>query len=399
MSKLKKWFGKRENKWILVGGIVALAGLSIPFSILLGTGWVISYERFEKLGVVGDFFGGTTIGLLSFASIIFVIAAITMQKEELSLQREEIEKNRNEYHLTNVTMKMQQFENTFFNMINLHHNLLKEIKIDESSARNVIQKFYKELDEIYKGKVFTNYISKFINEVITEDIEEVIEFARLLYLDNLKFKFLDEYHDHYMPILDYEGELVDDPEYDRFIETVQNDTNQYWIEYRQKHMEYFDKMSKDKSELTKFLFNINYKNYLKKEYQNNNNKYILRLRDSFLIAPLYELKVQAYEQLYSKHENLFGHYYRNLYHIVKLIQEQKFNVDREINEKEQRKYRGILRAQLSSHELLMIFYNIVYSKKGEKFKDLIEGTNFFDNHLIEKDFIWRNDKQVLKTLK
>ncbi|MEH7328788.1 putative phage abortive infection protein, partial [Priestia megaterium] len=90
-------------------------------------------------------------------------------------------------------------------------------------------------------------------------------------------------------------------------------------------------------------------------------------------------------------------YYRNLYRIVKLIQEIDFDSENsKANELEKRKYRGILRAQLSSIELLMLFYNVNYSKKGEKFKALLENTNFFDDHLVEKEFIWKNDKEQLK---
>ncbi|MEM5591914.1 putative phage abortive infection protein [Niallia circulans] len=51
---------------------------------------------------------------------------------------------------------------------------------------------------------------------------------------------------------------------------------------------------------------------------------------------------------------------------MKIIQETVFDDSSiENNEKEKKKYRGILRAQLSSFELLMLFYNVVYSDKGE----------------------------------
>lgn len=47
----------------------------------------------------------------------------------------------------------------------------------------------------------------------------------------------------------------------------------------------------------------------------------------------------------------------------------------------------------------MLFYNVVYSEKGEKFKSIIKGTNFFDDHLIESKFLWANDKVELDALK
>ncbi len=116
-KKIRLWLSRKENIVIIIGAVFAITAIATPFTILVKTGWNISYDQFDKLGVVGDFFGGTTVGLLSLASIIFVIAAIVMQKEELALQREEVRKTREEYEVTNQTMKKQQFENTFFNML------------------------------------------------------------------------------------------------------------------------------------------------------------------------------------------------------------------------------------------------------------------------------------------
>ncbi|MED3788910.1 hypothetical protein P4576_17055 [Peribacillus frigoritolerans] len=45
----------------------------------------------------------------------------------------------------------------------------------------------------------------------------------------------------------------------------------------------------------------------------------------------------------------------------------------------------------------MIFYNVVYSEKGEKFKEILINTNFFDDHLITGDF-WKNDFEELAKL-
>ncbi|WP_157827591.1 hypothetical protein [Niallia nealsonii] len=44
------------------------------------------------MGTVGDYLGGTSVGLLSLASILFVVAVIIMQKEELALQKDELKK-------------------------------------------------------------------------------------------------------------------------------------------------------------------------------------------------------------------------------------------------------------------------------------------------------------------
>ncbi|PKG24401.1 hypothetical protein CWS01_07265 [Niallia nealsonii] len=51
-----------------------------------------------------------------------------------------------------------------------------------------------------------------------------------------------------------------------------------------------------------------------------------------------------------------GHYYRNLTRIIKLIDESIFN------DKEKEVYLGILRDQLSSDGLMLLFYNSLQDK-------------------------------------
>jgi hypothetical protein len=72
----------------------------------------------------------------------------------------------------------------------------------------------------------------------------------------------------------------------------------------------------------------------------------------------------AYSQLYEEDQQAVGHYFRNLYHIVLFVDESdvyaKF------------RYTKILRAQLSSAELFLLFYNGLSGFGKEKFKPLIE---------------------------
>lgn len=123
------------------------------------------------------------------------------------------------------------------------------------------------------------------------------------------------------------------------------------------------------------------------------------LKNTYYESPFFIHKLRIYEEMYSENQSIIGHYYRNLYRIFKFIQDQNFSSNNQKNKEEQSKYRGILRAQLSSIELLMLFYNIAYSEKGEKFKQIISDLNFFDDHLIESEFIWKNDNAVLEEIK
>lgn len=71
----------------------------------------------------------------------------------------------------------------------------------------------------------------------------------------------------------------------------------------------------------------------------------------------------GYSELWDMYESNFGHYFRSLYTIIKFIDNAKI---------ENRKhYANIVRAQLSSHELLLMYYNCIYFD-ASKFKPFIE---------------------------
>jgi hypothetical protein len=387
----KRWYQKKESWMIGVGGGVAFCAISIPFLIMFVTKKKYTLDSFQTMGVIGDFFGGTTVGLLSLSSIIFVTAAIIMQKEELELQRIEVKKTREEYEITNQTMRMQQFETTFFNMINLHHNILKDIQKKDKEGRDVINQLYKELKFAYNNNVYANYSEKLKNDALNGNSELLDDLVEKELLNHYLNKYKEEFETHYMP--GFNG--MDDPDtsdYDKFYESLSSGTDPEWNRRKEQYIIYFkNEVYKNKLEYRKWLDDLNFKNS-SKEFS---NYYIDVFKENFLNNPLNELKIEAYEIIYKQNENLIGHYYRNLYRIFKLIQNENFHVEVKKNEELKSKYRGILRAQLSSVELLMIFYNVVYSKKGKKFKDLLQDTNFFDDHLVNSDFIWTNDKQEL----
>jgi hypothetical protein len=95
-------------------------------------------------------------------------------------------------------------------------------------------------------------------------------------------------------------------------------------------------------------------------------------RTDQLIVKLY------YEKFYNHRQALLGHYFRILYHIVKLVDSSTILKTHE----EKRRYVSLVRAQLSAHELILIFYNGI-STKAVKFKPLIEKYGLLE-HLDKK---------------
>lgn len=82
---------------------------------------------------------------------------------------------------------------------------------------------------------------------------------------------------------------------------------------------------------------------------------------------------QIYEKFFSEHQAHVGHYFRHLYNAVTFVDEHdffdNFCADKAFEKK--KFYINLIRAQLSSNELGLLFYNCL-SERGSKFKPLVE---------------------------
>ncbi|MFQ6391314.1 putative phage abortive infection protein [Priestia aryabhattai] len=106
--------------------------------------------------------------------------------------------------------------------------------------------------------------------------------------------------------------------------------------------------------------------------------FLKRTSDSLVVnnkiqnqPPIVQIRT-TYNELFKIYEAQLGHYFRNLYRIVKFVDEAH------INDKEKNTYIGIIKAQLSSYELTMLLYNGL-SEHGIKFLPLMRKYNLLDN--------------------
>ena len=268
---MKEWFlgkwGKVENRYIISAIGTIIFAILLPLVIYIFRNKK-NYSTLDTLGPVGDFFGGATIAFFNIASFLMLVAAIVMQKEELSLQRKELKATRNEYEITNATMKRQQFESTFFNMISLNHAIVNALVYTDDSRVTS------------EGRYALNQIKEKLKSIYTNPTRKMLE--------------SDE---------------------------------------------------KTRMHLT-------------------------------------------YDKFYELLEPSLGHYFRNLYRIIKWIDES------ELGHKDKKNYLGILRAQLSSSELVLIFYNN-NTEKGKNFKKLVDKYEFFDDHLNDHLLIIPEHRNLL----
>ncbi len=260
----------KKTDWGLTAALILLfVGLSaifLPYYKLNGTKFWGSEIQISNYGELGDFIAGITGTLISVAAFILLYLTYKTQKQELSETRDILNKQ-------HQTFEKQQFETTFFNLLNLHDSIVNSIDFKTIHTTTSRYKVEKEI-EIKKGR-------------------------------------------------------------DCFV-----------LFYRAFQIHYGKVRSKQKS-----------------------------------VSQL-ELIKTAYENFFEDHKTDLGHYFRNLYHIIKFIDRS------EIMNKQQ--YASIVRAQLSSHELLLLFYNGL-SKYGKKFKPLIERYRLLKN-LHESDLLVQTHK-------
>lgn len=274
MSKSKK-SEETETSFLIISIIVTI----VIISLWIGTYYFLRDFPKEDRGTIGDMFG-TINTLFSGLALAGIILTILLQRKELKLQREELSDTRKEFETQNETLKLQRFENTFFNLLNQHHQIVNAIDL----------RYYKKKE---KERNFV-MVAQPIGRSKAQDEKEVV---------------------------------------------VINGRDVFKYRYNQM----FKDLEKD----------IN-------EYEN------------------------IYMQNYEGAQTDFGHYFRNLYRMIKIVDQTDFFYDNsKVSEKEifeiKYKYTSIIRAQISDYELLWLFYNCLSINGKHKFKHYVERYSLLKN--------------------
>lgn len=133
---------------------VIFLGICTIISILIG--FVIIYYAFTQvknldltaqqdlstLSMIGEFFGGAVGPIWSLAGVILFYLALIYQRKELELQREELYESRKIMDSQSKTIEIQQFENTFFQLLEFHLSASKRIEMREDG--NGFAQMYKD---------------------------------------------------------------------------------------------------------------------------------------------------------------------------------------------------------------------------------------------------------------
>lgn len=142
-------------------------------------------ENDNAPALFGDSFGAVN-ALISAFAFAGMIVTFVLQRYELSLQRNELKEQRDEFSQQNSTLKLQRFENTFFNMLDLQQQIVNELSFDEVKVnyarrgnaneepnkrvsfhgREVFEKIYNNVKHKLKTEGIRGYKESYIRTVL-----------------------------------------------------------------------------------------------------------------------------------------------------------------------------------------------------------------------------------------
>ncbi|PKP18963.1 MAG: hypothetical protein CVU07_00875 [Bacteroidetes bacterium HGW-Bacteroidetes-23] len=287
LSKYKKL---KDFKLILVGGLFIMLFLTL---LVLTTSTIFRdlsvSKNLSELGQHGDYVGGMLNPLIAVFAVFAAGFAFYAQYQANKQVQEQFEKQEKKDYV-------QNFENTFFNMLTIHHQIVQDMDY-------YLKSFY-----TYDNEDFSHsFDKKKLNDDKISKSRDVFKNSfRLLYIfmNEEKSRILGE------NIINYS-----------IRDKICNLTSSTFSHY-------------DKKIETKF-------NHI-------------------------------YKSIYIKYDSDFGHYFRNFYRLIKMVDEKKFSNNNVEDYKIKYSYTSIIRAQLSDSEIKWLFLNCLSDAGYKKFKPLIE---------------------------
>lgn len=254
----KSWLSRHIITVLISLFIIAIVsgGIVVLFYVNYFTG-EISTDH-DKWGTMGDFFGGTLNPIFGFIGLFALLLTIAIQNKELANSTRELATSAKALKEQSESLKTQNFENTFFQMLRLHSNIVNDMFSGDPGSAD-------------KG-----------------------------------------------------------------------------LNGRDCFKEYYD----------------SFKTHYNRENLNahGSDEHLRIIQDS-------------YTTFFAEKQSDLGHYFRNLYTIIKFVNNS------DIENKKQ--YVSMVRAQLSSYELSLLFYNCLWSVGRKKFMSLIEKYELLENMNIE----------------
>lgn len=288
-----------KNNYFL---FILLTGLIISTSILLFVGPELILQRLSifpteiKKNEIGDAFGGTLGPIIAWIASILTFAAFWVQFKANQQQK--------------LDLQVERFENKFYSMVQILRENVSEITIGESlEGRKSFISMFNELKFLYlfSDQFFNNPNNQYLIESsIGKDSLSKHEIFNISYLIFF-FGIGQNSNKLLLNILDNKYEIL--------LVNLEKELEEIQIKHRRKgECAVIEKTN------------------------NGEAKFILKLS----YAP------------FDGHLSRLSHYIRHLFQLIKFINDQQDDV---LNYEAKYDYASTVRAQLSAHEQLLLYYN------------------------------------------
>lgn len=325
-------------------------------------------------------------------SALGILGAFLILKEQVNYDSVALKKQIDEER---EQSRRQQIDNTFFNLLSMHNEQINSLK-EKDKFKEIYKSMEKSLQstmndschiytygnkdiesELNKLKQqFEEYIEKNENKILIQHKQNYVDYWKKNHKELTFFwvadPILDRIADAIVAVKLIENIVVTDIEGER---DLQNSI----FSKLNKLDDYMRKFEFEKTELWTDLYN----HIL--EYKTDN----FNLIDNKLRKKLVE---EVLNEFYSE----LGSYFRLFHRIIKYINDN-FEDDKEISIKNN--YLGFLRASVNEEEMLVIFYNAAYTKRGQGLLNELQKTTFFgteediknNQHFDTDELYWKND--------
>lgn len=320
-----------KNKSVAVAIVILIIGITIIITFLLVkpfNDWSFNPDS-ELFSRYGDFIGGFIGTIFSLVAILLLYNTLIAQKETLVKQDEQLKHQKQVFEI-------ERFESTIFNLLNTQREI-----------SNSINGYFYSLNDSLKPVTYQAQGRQFF-----------------LYSKN-------ELHKIWLSIDNKEYLGIFDEDY---IEYIQNEINELYDPNSQTPTHPDDAKAEEfRIKTDERLKYTNYAYDITKDKWGKMNKMDIPKR----LKSIYGL-------FFLKYHYAVGHYFRHLYHILKFIDD--FEKSNKGLDNISKKYIDFIQAQMSSYELMLLFYN---SLSYPKLLDLIIKYDFLEN-LAEEDLVLKS---------
>ena len=343
-----------ESDYIKIFAYILIILSIIILGCYIYTMYISEYTILERLnnkdveitGQFGDFFGGVIGSLWTLAGVFLYFSALKVQQKQLKVQKEEMKQSEK-------LLSQQQFENTFFGLLQTQKELKKDLFckvkiIIPTEHQNDYTFNYVE----YNSKLFFHYIIQELHKLYQIYTRETYN----IWNDNLARLQIDD--------------LNNQAEYYKQEEEMFNYSTEFYKVFNELNLSY----------TTSF--------YQVKEKTINATKN--KESEEFICCSIYGHILLTYQEQ-------LGHYFRHLYNIVKFLDSEKEKNLAEIKNEKNRKeeeavnkrfanYFSFIHSILSTSELTILFYNsMLFPKAKELYVKYGMFNNLLKTNLIKQE--------------